>query len=585
LPVHNADIARVFDEIADLLEIGEENPFRVRAYRNAARTLNELRLDVATELGAGRALPKLPGIGPDLDGKIHEIAATGTCALLERLKKQNPPAITELLRLPGLGPKRVRLLHEALGVETIAELRRAIETHRVEEVPGFGTKTAERILDALNRQSGAPQRHLLATAEQYARPFAEHLRKVKGVREVTLAGSFRRMRETVGDIDILVSAADEAAVTAAFCRYPEVKEVLAQGPTRSSVILKSGLQVDLRVVPAASYGAALHYFTGSKAHNIAVRKLGQARGLKINEYGVYQGDRAIAGATEESVFRSVGLPFIPPELREDAGELEAARAGKLPALVRLEDLRGDLHCHTKASDGRHALREMVEAARQGGLAYLAITEHSQRLAMARGLDARRLEEQIAEIEQLNRELATANGRRTGKRAFRVLTGVEVDILDDGALDLPESILARLDVVIAAVHSRFDLPRAKQTARLLRALDHPHVRILAHPSGRLLNEREAYDVDIQRIVRKARDANVALELNAHPQRLDLTDVHCRMAKDEGALVAINSDAHSTFELANLAYGVGQARRGWLEAANVINTRPIAQIEHWLARAGR
>jgi DNA polymerase (family X) len=388
---------------------------------------------------------------------------------------------------------------------------------------------------------------------------------------VCVTGSYRRMRETVGDLDIVVAADEAAPVMDRFAKYPEVRELMSGGPTRSSVILKSGLQVDLRVVPRESYGAALQYFTGSKAHNIVVRRLAQERGLKINEYGVFRGDERIAGATEASVYKTVGLPCIAPEIREDRGEVEAAAKGELPRLIELTDLKGDLHAHSKASDGHNTIEEMALAARERGLSYLAITEHSKRLAMAHGLDTARLAKQGDEIDCLNARLS----------GITLLKGIEVDILEDGSLDLPDSALAKLDVVIAAVHSRFELPRARQTARILKALDNPHVHILAHPTGRLLEEREPYDVDMQKIIRTAKACKVALEVNAHPNRLDISDTYCRMAKEEGALVSIDSDAHSTFELGMLRFGVGQARRGWLEKSDVLNTRSLKELRKWLA----
>ena len=571
MPVHNADIARVFEEIADLLELDEGNPFRVRAYRNAARVVGDLRFDIAERIDSGKELPKLPGIGADLSAKIHEIAKTGTCALREKLGKRLPAGITELLRLPGLGPKRVRALYHELDVHTPAQLQRAARDGRLQALAGFGAKTEKKLLDAVAAQLGKTHRIKLAVAAQYAKSLVDYLKATQGVKEAVVAGSFRRMKETVGDLDMLVVGDDAAAVTERFVGYPEVKEVLAGGETRSSVVLASGIQVDLRVVGEESFGAALHYFTGSKAHNIAVRKTAQGRGLKVNEYGVFRGKRRIAGETEESVYASIGLPYIPPELREDLGEIEAARRGELPELVELADLAGDLHVHTRATDGRATLREMAHAARAHDLAYMAITEHSRRVTMAHGLDPARLAKQIDEIDRLNAEL----------KGIVLLKGIEVDILEDGALDLPDSILARLDLVVGAVHSKFNLPRARQTERILAAMDRPHFTILAHPSGRLIDARDPYDVDMLAIVRKARACGVFLELNAHPERLDLTDVHCRMARDEGVLVAINSDAHSENDFDNLGYGIGQARRGWLEKKDVLNTRPLATLRKLLA----
>ncbi len=571
MPVHNADIARVFEDIADLLEIGAANPFRVRAYRNAARTVGDLRLDLAAAIGSGNALPKLPGIGEDLDAKIHEIVATGTCALLEKLKKQLPPAITELLKIPGLGPKRVKALHEALDIDTLPQLLEAARKGTIRDLPGFGEKTEAHILDAVQARLGQAKRFKLAVAAQYAQPLAAYLKGAKGAREVAIAGSYRRMKETVGDIDILVTADTGARVMERFVKYPEVREVLSKGDTRASVVLASGLQVDVRVVPPESFGAALHYFTGSKAHNIAIRRLAQDRGLKLNEYGVFKGKKRVAGETEESVFASVDLPWIPPELREDRGEIEAARRGELPRLVVLDDLRGDLHLHTKASDGRSSLREMALAARARGLEYIAVTEHSQRETQAHGLDSARLLKQLGEIDRAN----------AGLKGIAILKGIEVDILEDGSLDLPDSALAKLDVVVAAVHARFNLPRAQQTARILKALDNPYVSILAHPSGRLIDEREPCDIDMQAVIRRAKARGIALELNAHPDRLDLDDTAARMAKEEGALVAINSDAHSVHDFENLAFGVGQARRGWVEARDVLNARSLDEVRKRLA----
>jgi len=573
MPVHNADIARVFEDIADLLEISEANPFRVRAYRNAARTIGDVRLDLAAAIGSGKEIPKLPGIGADLDAKIHEIASTGTCALLEKLKKQLPPAITELLKIPGLGPKRVKALHEALDIDTLPQLLEAARKGKIRDLPGFGAKTEAHIVEAVQARLGQAKRFKLAVAAQYAQPLAAYLRGAKGAREVVIAGSYRRMKETVGDIDILVTAAAGAPVMERFVKYPEVREVLSKGDTRASVLLTCGLQVDLRAVPPESFGAALHYFTGSKAHNIAIRRLAQDRGLKLNEYGVFKGETRVAGETEESVFASVDLPWISPELREDRGEIEAARRGELPRLVERGDLRGDLHLHTKASDGRSSLREMALAAKARGLDYIAVTEHSQRETQAHGLDSARLLKQLGEIDRLNAEL----------KGITILKGTEVDILEDGSLDFPDSVLAKLDVVVAAVHARFNLPRAQQTARILKALDNPYVSILAHPSGRLIDEREPYEVDMQAVIRRAKARGIALELNAHPDRLDLDDIAARMAKEEGARVAINSDAHSVHDFENLAFGVGQARRGWLEARDVLNARPLAEVRKLLARA--
>jgi DNA polymerase (family 10) len=566
MPIHNADIAAVFEEIADLLEIEGANPFRIRAYRNAARTLSELPQGVRVMLEKGDNLTRLPGIGDDLAAKIAEIVTTGTCSLLQRLHKELPPAITELLHIPGLGPKRVKALYHNLDVQTVEQLYRAARDGRIRALPGFGEKTELNILQAVEAHVSQARRFKLATAAQYAEALRSFLQGIPGVAQVTLAGSFRRMRETVGDLDILVTATEPDAVMQYFTTYDEVAEVLSAGSTRASVVLKCGLQVDLRVVAETSYGAALHYFTGSKAHNIAIRRMAQKLGLKVNEYGVFRGERRIAGETEESVYRAVGLPYIEPELREDRGEIEIAHAGQLPQLVELADLKGDLHAHTKATDGHNSLRDMARAAQALGFEYLAITEHSRRLTVAHGLDPLQLLRQCDEIDQLNTELS----------GITLLKGIEVDILEDGSLDLPDDVLGRLDLVVGAVHSKFELSRAKQTERILRAMQHPHFTLLAHPTGRLIEQRAPYDVDMLRIIRQARNRGCFLELNAHPERLDLLDTYCQMAKEEGVLVSINSDAHSSFDFANLRYGIGQARRGWLEKQDVLNTRPLAEL---------
>jgi DNA polymerase (family 10) len=574
VPIHNADIAAIFEEVADLLEIEGANPFRIRAYRNASRVLGQLGRDARGMVDAGEDLKSLPGIGDDLAGKIKEIVSTGKCAQLEKLRAKMPPAIAELLHIPGLGPKRVKALYHELDVQTLEQLYRAARDGRIRSLPGFGEKTELHILQAVQDRVSQAPRFKLVTAAQYADSLFAYLSRVPGVEKVVVAGSFRRMRETVGDLDILIIAERGSEVMQRFAHYDEVAEVLSSGGTRSSVILRCGLQVDVRVVEEVSFGAALCYFTGSKAHNIVLRRLAQERGLKLNEYGVFRGEERIAGDDEESVFASVGLPWIPPELREDRGEIEAARARRLPELVELADLKGDLHVHTKASDGHDTLREMAQAAKKMGFEYVAITEHSRRLTVAHGLDPRRLLKQCDEIDQLNAQMP----------GIVILKGIEVDILEDGALDLPDSVLCELDLVVGAVHSKFDLPRAKQTERIVRAMDNRYFTLLAHPTGRLIAQREPYDVDMLRIVRHARGRGCALELNAHPERLDLLDSYCLMAKQEGVLVAINSDAHSVHDFQDLRFGVGQARRGWLEASDVLNARSLPALRP-LLRPGR
>ncbi len=572
MTVHNANIASTFNRLADLLEIEEANPFRVRAYRRAAQTIEDLPQSAADMIAQGKDLSKLPGIGKDLAGKIAEIVATGHLKLLDEVETRTPSTLATLTSLPGLGPKRVHVLHEALGVTTLEKLAKAAKAHKIRKLRGFSAKAEAKILEEIKRHRDVTRRFKISTAEDFAAGLCTHLAAGPGIGQVVVAGSYRRRKDTVGDLDIIVTCANGPAAVAHFTTYDEVAEVLAKGRTRSTVILKSGLQVDLRVVPEESYGAALYYFTGSKAHNIAVRKLGQAKGLKINEYGVFRGKKRIGGRTEAEVFATVGLPYIEPELREDRGEIEAAFAGRLPNLVTLDDIRGDLHVHTKASDGKSSLREMAEAAKARGYAYLAIADHSKHATIAHGLDARRLAKQLDEIDRLSDDL----------RGIRILKASEVDILADGKLDLGNSILKRLDVVIGAVHYKFDLDARQQTERILRAMDNPYLSILAHPTGRLLGERPAYPLDVDRVIEGAKERGVFLELNAHPARLDLDDVHCKLAKEVGVKIAISTDAHSTLGLDTMRFGVGQARRAWLEAKDIINTRPWRELKKLLAR---
>ncbi|MDW9250510.1 DNA polymerase/3'-5' exonuclease PolX [Burkholderia cepacia] len=572
MPIHNAGYAAVFAEIADMLEIQGANPFRVRAYRNAARTIADYGRDIAAMIANGDDLGKIPSIGPDLASKLREITATGTCELQQTLRHALPGAIVELLDVPGLGAKRVKALHEALHVDSLEQLRAEAKSGHVRELPGFGAKTEAHLLEAIDdRLQREPQRFLLPDAAHSLLPLLERLRAIAGVGKAVPAGSFRRRRETVGDLDILVTARDPQAVADAFVGYAEVARVLAHGKTKSSVVLANGLQVDLRVVDADAFGAALVYFTGSKAHNIALRRIAQAGGLKINEYGVFRGDERIAGATEASVYAAIGLHEVPPELREDRGEIDAARAGTLPALVERKQVHGDLHAHTDASAGRDSLLAMADAARARGFAYLAITDRASDAGGGRnGFDW--LARQLDEIDRLNASFDD----------FVLLKGVEAGILEDGSLDVPDTLLGRLDLVVGAVRDGFELSRDAQTARVLRAMDQPHFTILAHPTGRVLGERDACELDVARVIAHAAARRCFVELDAQPRRLDLPDIWCREAAKAGVPVAIGSDACSTDELDNLAYGVDQARRGWLTRPDVLNTRTLAQLRPLLAR---
>jgi DNA polymerase (family 10) len=575
MPIHNNDVAGIFDELADLLEIRGENPFRIRAYRNAARTVAGLTRSVGDLAAQEKGLDGLPGIGKDLADKIRTIVATKKLPLLEDLKKELPEGLITLMRVRGLGPKKVAALHKALNVASLEDLKKAATEGKIRELPGFSEKTERTILEEISRtpvKGRAPERFKLAVAEQIVTPLFEELKKAKGVEEIAIAGSYRRRAETVGDVDILAAAGESADVMARFVAYDDVEKVLAAGETKASVVLRGGLQVDLRVVPLASFGAALHYFTGSKSHNIAVRLMGVKRKLKVNEYGVFRGKKMIAGRTEEEIYKLFGFPYIEPELREDRGELQAAAKGELPRLIRLEDLRGDLHSHTTETDGRFTAAEMAEAAKALGYEYLAISDHSKRVSMARGLDEKRLAKAIKGIDKLNARL----------KGITLLKAIECDILADGSLDLPDSILKELDLVVASVHYNTKMAKEKQTERIIRALDNPHVHILGHPSGRLINERPAYDIDLEKVMWAAVERGCFMELNSHPDRLDLDDVHCKAAKAMGLKVALSTDAHSLDDLRLMRYGIGQARRGWLEPADVVNTRPLAELRKLLKR---
>ena len=573
MPVHNTEIADILSEVADLLDIQGANPFRVRAYRTAARTLRGYSQSVAKMLQDGQDLTELPGIGSDLAGKIEEIVKTGTLAKLQELKDESAPELTKLLHLQGLGPKRVQALHQKLGIQSVADLEQAARQGKIAQLEGFGDKTQATILDELQHlTSEEEQRILLKTAEELVTPLAEYLKTHDAVHDLQIAGSYRRCKKTVGDLDILATGSPGAAIADHFVKYEDVAEVTSQGETRTTVVLRFGLQVDLRVVPQHSYGAALLYFTGSKAHNIHLRKLAQAQEYKINEYGVFHGQDQIAGETEPEIYALFDLPWLAPELREDRGEFEAGEGGKLPNLVTLDDLRGDLHIHTTDSDGKASLREMAAAAQRLGYEYIAITDHSPHVSVAQGLDADRLGRQCDAIDRLNSDL----------EGIQILKSSEVDILEDGSLDLDDAILQQLDLTICAVHSHLKLSRQKQTERIIRAMDNPYFTILAHPTGRRLGEREAYPLDLEQVVQAAKERGCFLELNAHPERLDLNDTYCKLAKETGLKVAISTDAHGPDGLHNVRFGVGQARRGWLEARDVLNTRPLPELKKLLKR---
>ncbi len=572
MALSNSEIADLFNQMADLLEIKGENPFRVRAYRNAARTVQNLGKSLETLLRNGMDLTRLPGIGSDLSDAIEEIVTTGKFSKLEALKKELPEGIDRLLAIEGLGPKRIRQLYDAFGITSLEELAKKAESGEIYTLKGFGPRLVEKILKGVRLAKKAGRRFRF----DIARPFAEELRaylmRLEGVQKVEVAGSYRRRKETVGDLDILVVAENWDDVSEWFVKFEKVKEVVSKGPTRSTVILRNDLQVDLRSVAGESYGSALHYFTGSKAHNIRIRKMAVERGWKINEYGLFEGRRRLGGESEEQMYALMGMAYIEPELREDRGEVEAAREGRLPKLVEPDEIKGDLHTHSTWTDGHATIRQMAEAAKERGYDYIAVTDHSRHLTVAKGLDEKRIRKQWEEIDALNEEL----------EGIAILKGIECDILEDGSMDLPDTVLKELDIVLGAVHSRFNLSKKAQTRRVVKAMQNPFFHILAHPTGRIIGHRNAYELDMSEIFRACRGEGVFLEINAQPERLDLNDIYAKAAKEEGILLSIATDAHDPMSLDFMIYGIYQARRGWIEAEDLLNTRTLPELRRVLKR---
>jgi DNA polymerase (family 10) len=572
--MQNPEIARLLGEVADLLEISEANPFRVRAYRNAARTVRDHPEPLAELVRAGEFdLTELPGIGEGIAGEIEALVASGELPQRRALARQLPPGLIDLLRIPGLGPKRVKLLHDRLKVKTTADLAKAVEGGKVAALKGFGPTMVEKIRAGLGQAKRAEHRMLLHEAEHHARALVDYLRASGNIQAIEVAGSFRRRRETVGDLDIVVTGTVPEEVMARFIRYADVKRVVAQGPTRATVRLSGGLQVDLRAVEPEAYGAALQYFTGSQAHSIELRKIAQAKKLKLNEYGVYAGTRRLAGRTEEEVYATLGLDWIPPELREARGEIELARTHRLPTLVTLEQIRGDLQMHSDASDGKTPVAAMADAARALGYAYIAITDHSKRVSMS-GLDAAKLRAQWKAIDRLNE-------RSDG---LRVLKSVELDVLENGRLDLPDDVLAEADYVVATIHYGLKQSERQLTDRLLGAIAHPWVDAIGHPTGRVVNARGPYPLDFDAVARAAAAAGCLLEINGS-ERMDLPDTLAAAAKIQGVRFVLSTDAHDPRQLGNMRFAVAVARRAGLEAADVINTRPLADLLKGLKRAKR
>ena len=569
----NQEIARAFNEIADLLELKGENPFRIRAYRRAAQNLESMGRDITDMPEDERT--SIQGIGKDLSGKITEYATTGKIKTLEELRREIPVGLTEIMAIPGVGPRTAKLLFDKLNIQNIDELENHAREGKLQGLPGIKKKTEENILRGIEFMKRGRERQPLGMVLPIAEEIINRLRKEGSVRKAELAGSLRRWKETIRDIDILVTSTDPAAVMNAFVRIPSVEEVLLKGPTKTSVVLKEGLQVDLRVVEEGSFGAALQYFTGSKAHNIRIREMAVRKGLKVNEYGVFRekDGRKLGGRDEEDVYRILGLQYIPPELREDTGEIEAAQKGKLPSLITLEDIKGDLHVHSRWSDGRHRIEELAETAKQLGYRYIAITDHSKGLGIAGGLTEEQLIEEMREVEALNRRL----------KDFRVLMGIEVDIRSDGLLDFSEETLRELDFVIASIHSGFRQSRDQLTKRVLSAIKCPYVNAIAHPTGRIIGEREAYEIDMKAVLEAAKEAGTALEINAFPFRLDLNDRHIREAKELGIPLIISTDTHIKEQFGFMRYGVATARRGWLAKEDVVNTLDLKELEVFLKKS--
>ncbi len=568
----NLDIARIFDEIADILELKGENPFRIRAYRRAARTIETLTQDlkVIAERGGVDELKKIPGIGEGIAKKIVEIAKTGDCEKHRELMREVSAGLLELLAIPRVGPKTIAKVHRELGINSVEDLEAAAKAHKLAELPGLGAKAEENILKGIEQYRGYKGRVLLSNALPYAESIVNELKKLDAVGRITIAGSLRRMRETIGDIDILVVSKRPKDVMDAFTSLEGVEDVLAKGETKSAVIIR-GINADVRVVDAASFGAAAHYFTGSKQHNIRIRELSVKKGLKINEYGVFRGEERIGGENEEDVFKSVGLAYIPPELREDRGEVEAAKENRIPKLVAISDLKGDLHVHTKWSDGKNSVEDMAKSALSLGYEYIAVADHSPAVGIAGGLTEDEIAERQEEIDEVN-----TNFEAEGTQ-FRVLDSVEVDIKSDFSMDFPDAILKDFDVVVGAIHTKFSQDRETMTNRIIGAMENPHVDIIAHPTGRLLGKRDPYEVDMEKLMEAAKRTGTVLELNSFPDRLDLNDLHCKMAKEYGVLVAISTDAHDAPQMRDvIRYGVATARRGWLEAKDVVNTKRLEDM---------
>lgn len=562
------ELADLFEKMADILEFKSENPFKISAYRKASRILRDLTQDIEEVAGRGE-LKKIPGIGEGISQKIEEYLKTGKVSKFDEVRKGVSDELIAMMDIPGMGPKTLALIHKERGIGNLSQLEKVVEDGSLIGLPGMGEKKVENIKRGIQLLKQSKGRMNLGMAFPVAKRIVETLRERTGSKKIEWAGSLRRMRENIGDIDILATGPDHEKIVHAFTHLPEVKEVLASGETKASVIVEGGLQVDLRVVEEGSYGAALQYFTGSKGHNIHLRGIARARGIKINEYGVFKGEKKIGGKEEKDVYKALGMDWIEPELREDRGEIEAAQEKRLPRLIEESEIKGDLHVHSNWSDGSSSIEEVARAAQERGYQYVAICDHTQSLKITHGLDETRLMKQMEEIDRLNEKM----------KGFQILKGTEVDILSDGRLDISDKVLERLDIVIAAVHSGFKQDREKMTKRIIRAIENPLVNIIAHPSGRLLGARDPYEVDIDEVMEAAKKYGKALEINAYFERLDLDDLHCRKAKEKSIRVAIGTDTHHLDQMWMMSLGVAVARRGWLETKDVLNTLSLKELLKW------
>ncbi|MEK6529104.1 MAG: DNA polymerase/3'-5' exonuclease PolX [Nitrospirota bacterium] len=558
----NQEIAKIFNDIADILEIKGDNPFRIRAYRRAAQNIDGFAADIAGM--QEEELRKIPGIGRDLAAKIREYAEKGRLAFYEELKKEIPPHFLEMLSIPGVGPKTAKMFLDGLGIKNVDSLEKIAKKGKLKGLPGIQAKAEENILKGIAMIKRRTDRYPIGRVLPIAEELLQKLLGEAPIKKFSLAGSLRRWKDTIKDIDILATSKNPQKVMHAFVHLPYVKEVLMKGPTKSSIVTHEGIQVDLRVVEEDSFGSALSYFTGSKTHNIRLREMAVRKGLKINEYGIFKSKSGekIGGKNEIDVYKTLDLPFIPPELREDTGEIEAAVKGILPKLVELEDIKGDLHVHSKYSDGSHDIDELIESAKKRGYEYIAITDHSKGLGIAGGMSIEQILEQNKKIKSLNKRL----------KSFKLLSGVEIDIRSDGKLDYPDEVLKKLDMVVASIHSGFRQSREQLTKRLVSAMKNPYVSIIAHPTGRLIGEREAYEIDMDEFLKTAKETGSAVEINAYPMRLDLSDIYIKKAKEMGIHLAVSTDAHIVYQFDFMRYGIGTARRGWLEKEDVLNTLP-------------